>query len=168
MRLIAVTFFFLLGVQTAHAQFANKSLGLSVGYVDLNDADALDNAIPIGLMGSIYIENGFDAVLHADLMLVRDQISGNLILGWNLAPGIRYLFLEEQIRPYVGVDLSFFGLFRPAAYQQYFGLGPNVGIDFFVSDSVSLGARAVANVYLTLNRPAQLSVGGQFVAATYF
>jgi len=154
----------------ASAQFSNRSLGLTVGYMDIDDADRLDNGIPIGLMGSLYIENGFEAVAHFDVMILREQIaSGNKqVVGIAPSIGIRYLFSEEQIRPYAGLDLSFLLTFRDAGVKSYFGLGPNLGIDFFVSSSVSLGVRAQYNLYLTLNSPIQNSIAGQVVAATYF
>lgn len=160
----------LLWAAPASAQFANRSLGLTVGYMDIDDADRLDNGVPIGLMGSLYIENGFEAVAHFDVMILKEQIaSGNKqVVGIAPSIGVRYLFSEEQIRPYAGLDLSFLMTFRDAGVKAYFGLGPNLGIDFFVTSSVSLGVRAQYNLYLTLNAPVQNSIAGQVVAATYF
>jgi outer membrane protein len=38
------------------------------------------------------------------------------------------------------------------------GLGPNAGVEFFVSESVALGARAQYNFYIALNEETQTSL----------
>lgn len=163
--------FLLLGLLwggAAHAQFANRSIGLSLGYLDLNNAESVENGIPLGLNASLYIENGFDLTLNFQVMLLREKISERQVIGIAPATGIRYLFSEENVRPYLGADLSFLYIFGIATTQGFVGLGPNAGIDIFLSDNVSIGAKGIFNVYVSLNAPVQTSLGATANIATYF
>jgi outer membrane protein len=168
MKLLPFVAAFLLWTGPAHAQFANRSLGLFGGYMDLDGAGALDVGIPIGFRGTLYIESGFDAVAHFGVMIARDEVLRRYVVGITPALGIRYLFSEESLRPYLGVDLSYLAVFRELGSVHHVGLGPNVGLDVFLGDSVSLGVRGVFNVFIALNQPTQLSGGAHLVAATYF
>jgi outer membrane protein len=146
----------LLAAGRANAQFANKSLGVQAGFLSLDGVfgDEFDYGIPFGVRGSLYIENGFEASLNIGLMVVHDKVLNTNVLALDgPALGIRYLFLEESVRPYAGVDLSYLQIFGNTSQPNtaYCGLGPNAGIDFFVSDSVSLGLRARFNLYISLN-----------------
>jgi outer membrane protein len=156
----------------AQAQFANKSLGLSVGFLSLNGVagEELDFGIPIGLTGSIYIENGFDVVAHIGIMVVHDKVLNQNVLALDgPALGIRYLFLEESIRPFAGVDVSFLNIFGQVQQPNtaFAGLGPNAGVEFFVSDSISIGLMARFNLYVSLNEVWE-SFGADIHASTYF
>jgi outer membrane protein len=82
--------------------------------------------------------------------------------------GFRYLFLEETIRPYIGVDLSYMHIFGITAIADYVGIGPKVGVDFFTSDSFSLGVVARANFFWILNQPLNTALGVQLKASVYF
>src|SRR3954471_592570 len=86
----------------AKAQFANKSLGLGVGYMGLNFENVVDRGLPLGLEGTLYIENGFDLVAHAYAMLLNSPLFNQQYVGVYGAAGVRYLFSEEQLRPYLG------------------------------------------------------------------
>lgn len=150
--------------QEASAQFANKSIGLGVGYMSLNfDEGAIRGAVPLGLDGSLYIENGFDLVAHAYAMLLSgvDPTTGTTrqFVGVFGSAGVRYLFSEESLRPYVGADLGYFQTFGTATAINRVGLGPNVGLDYFVGDTVSIGARGQFTLYVMLNQPAATSLG---------
>lgn len=159
----------------AQAQFANRSLGLSVGYLKLNADDGIDHAIPVGLGATAYIENGFELVGHFDFMVlnqptvVNQQLSTMNVVGIAPTLGFQYLFAEEEIRPYVGLGLSFLHIFSSNTdTANYFGLGPNAGVDFMVSESMSVGVRAQYNLYLALNGPTENSIGGAFEVKTFF
>jgi outer membrane protein len=158
-------------VSPARAQFANKSLGLQAGFLNLTGvSNALDFGIPIGLAGSIYIENGFDVVAHIGIMVVHDPApSQNLLALDGPALGLRYLFLEESVRPFVGLDLSFLNIFGnvPLKDTAFAGLGPNAGVEFFVSESISIGLVARFNLYVSLNQVWE-SFGANLQVATYF
>ena len=152
----------------AHAQFANRSLGLSAGYMNFNGTASLGDTVFLGFDASLYIEGGFEAVSLTKLSFPMDPITGRRVVGLAPSLGLRYLFLEESFRPYVGADLSYLHIFKPQANSSFFGVGPNLGIEFFVSDSISLGARAQYNVYLSLEEAVQTSLMLSAGTAVYF
>ena len=172
MRQILITlavFGALLASATAHAQYQNRTIGLSVGYLKMNvNENGIDHAIPVGLGASLYIENGWVMVTHFDFMIVTQQPVDQQALGVAPTLGFQYLFSEEDLRPYAGLDLSYLHIFSDFGTSNFFGLGPNLGVDYMVSESVSLGVKAQYNLYLALNNPVQNSFGAQLVAKTYF
>jgi outer membrane protein len=152
----------------AHAQFANRSLGLSLGYMNFNNTASLNNTVFVGFDASLYIESGFEAVSLTKISFPEDPITGNRVVGLAPSLGIRYLFLEESIRPYVGADLSYLHIFKQQGESNFFGIGPNAGIEVFVSDSIALGARAQFNAYLSLSERVQTSLILSGGASVYF
>jgi outer membrane protein len=152
----------------AHAQYANHGLGLSAGYMRFAEDSQLEPGLFLGLEGSYYLDAGFELVSLSKLALPRDPVTGDRVVGIAPSAGLRYLFAEEGLRPYVGTDLSYLLVFKPAGTQQYMGVGPNVGLDLFVGDSTSVGARAQYNFYVRLNEPLQTSLTVSLGAATYF
>ncbi|HEX5748406.1 MAG TPA: outer membrane beta-barrel protein [Archangium sp.] len=152
----------------AHAQFANRSLGLSLGYMNFNNTASLNSTAFIGFDATLYIESGFEAVSLTKISFPEDPITGKRVVGLAPSLGIRYLFFEESIRPYVGADLSYLHVFKEQGESNFFGVGPNVGIEFFVSDSISLGARGQFNAYLSLSERVQTSLILSASASVYF
>ena len=132
------------------------------------EKNGLDRGLFIGLEGSLYIENGWDVVSLSKIVIPRDDLAGQYIVGIAPSIGIRKLFSEERIRPYAGVDLSWLFLFRPVGTASLFGVGPNVGVDFFVSDSVSIGVRLQYILYFELNGPFRDSLDASVGVAAYF
>lgn len=152
----------------AHAQYANHGLGLSAGYMRFTEDAQLEPGLFVGLEASYYLDAGFELVSLSKIALPRDPVSGDRVVGIAPSAGLRYLFAEEGVRPYAGTDVSYLMVFKPASTLQYVGIGPNVGVDLFMSDSVSVGARAQYNFYLRLNEPLQTSLTFSLGAATYF
>ncbi|QRO00428.1 outer membrane beta-barrel protein [Archangium violaceum] len=152
----------------AHAQFANRSLGLSAGYMNFNGTASLNSTVFIGFDASLYIESGFEVVSLTKLAFPQDPISGKRVVGLAPSLGIRYLILEESIRPYVGADLSYLHVFKDQGESNFVGIGPNAGVEFFVTDSVSLGARAQFNAYLSLSERVQTSLILSAGTSVYF
>jgi outer membrane protein len=148
----------LLGAAPAHAQFANRSLGLSGGYISFNRTAGLQGGAFVGVDASLYIESGFELVSLTKIAFPLDPATNKRVIGLAPSLGLRYLFLEESVRPYVGADLSYLLVFKEATTPQYVGLGPNAGVEFFISESVALGARAQYNFYIALNEETQTSV----------
>ena len=148
----------LLGAAPAHAQFANRSLGLSLGYLNFDRTAGLDSGAFVGLDASVYIENGFEVVSLTKIAFPLDPATDKRVIGLAPSVGMRYLFLEESIRPHVGADLSHLIVFKEPTTPQYVGVDPNAGIDFFVSESISVGARAQYNFYIALNEETQNSL----------
>ncbi|WP_225413282.1 hypothetical protein [Stigmatella hybrida] len=158
----------LFGALPAQAQFDNHSLGVSLGYMNFQKTAGLEGGVFLGLEGSYYIEGGFDFVSLTKLSFPKDPISNKRVVGVAPSAGIRYLFLEESIRPYAGADLSYLFVFRPETTGQYVGIGPNVGLDLFVTDSVSVGVRGQYIFYIALNEETQHSLAFSAGAAAYF
>lgn len=152
----------------AHAQFANHSLGLSAGYMNFNNTASLNSTVFLGFDASLYVESGFEVVSLTKISFPLDPISGKHVVGLAPSLGMRYLFLEEGIRPYIGADLSYLHVFKETGEQNFFGVGPNVGLEFFVSDSISLGARAQFNAYVSLDEPLQTSLILSAGSSVYF
>ncbi|MBI3185186.1 MAG: hypothetical protein HYZ28_23870 [Myxococcales bacterium] len=153
----------------AQAQFANRSLGASLGYMRFNGDQPFDWAIPLGLESSLYVENHFDLTARVLLMLITERIEARQIVAAQTNLGVRYLFAEESLRPYAGAELAFLYIFRNDGLQPaFFGIGPNLGIDYFAGDTVSVGARGFVYLYLMLNQRVWNSYGAQAVVATYF
>ncbi|REG36471.1 outer membrane protein [Archangium gephyra] len=142
----------------AHAQFANRSLGLSAGYMNFNNTASLNSTVFLGFDASLYIESGFEVVSLTKIAFPEDPITGKRVVGLAPSLGIRYLLFEESIRPYVGADLSYLHVFKESGDSNFFGIGPNAGIEVFVSDSIALGARAQFNAYLSLSERVQTSL----------
>lgn len=158
-----------LGATPAHAQFANRSLGASLGYTAFTvDSASFDWALPLMLQGTLYIENGFELVIHAPLMVMTEKISKQPVLGAGGTFGFRYLLSEESFRPFVGVELAFLHLFRATGSSNFFGAGGNAGIAYFVSDSVSLEARVFGDAYFSLTEPVSSGLGAQAGVAAHF
>lgn len=157
----------------ARAQFANRQLGIGVGFTKFTNSglSGLDFTVPITLEGGLYVENGFDLYLRIPLMFVR-SISGLINFGLGGQLGGRYLFLEETIRPWLGAHLSFTYLFRGEGSEgnAIFGPGLNGGVDFFVADTLSIGPRVFFDLYVALNTPNPFrpSFGGVVSINTYF
>jgi outer membrane protein len=158
----------LLGASPAHAQFSNRSLGLSLGYMDFNRTGGLSGGYFLGLDASTYIESGFDLVSLTKLSFPKDPATGKRVVGLAPSVGIRYLFMEESFRPYAGVDISYLFVFKTDSTPQYVGLGPNLGFDYFITDTVSLGLRGQYSFYIALNEHTQTSLNISVGAAAYF
>ena len=152
----------------AHAQFANHGLGLSAGYMNFNNTASLSSTAFIGFDASLYIEAGFEVVSLTKLSFPKDPITGRRVVGFAPSVGVRYLLLEESIRPYIGADLSYLHVFKDSGESNFVGLGPNAGVEFFVSDSVSLGVRGQFNAYFSLNANVQTSLTAAATASVYF
>jgi outer membrane protein len=162
----------------ARAQFSNRSIGIGLSYMKLQaDNELIDGAIPLTLETSLYIDNGFDIYLHVPLMLMwqRAFVTANNGPGWVLGTGgnlgIRYFFSEENFRPWLGGEIAGLYIFRDSAVAGAAGMGGagvRAGADYFVSDSVSIGAQVFFDLFITLNEPFRLSYGGGLNAAAHF
>ncbi len=141
----------LLGAGEAHAQFQNRSIRLTLGYMDLADTDTTpaEWGLPLGLGYTGYIESGWEWTFDLQGMLLRYPGITDYI-GVAGGPGLRYLFMEEELRPYLGADISYLHVFHPTATLNKVGIGPKVGLDYFVADTVSLGVAAQTNFYWML------------------
>lgn len=158
----------LLATSEAHAQFANRSITLSLGFVDLDDVSSVDWGLPLGLGATGYIDAGFEWTVNVTGMLLTQPIDRRQFIGVNGGLGLRYLFLEETLRPWAGGELVYLHLFREEFVTNYFGVAPSLGVDYFVFDTFSVGAKAQFSVYWWLNQPVTTQRGIYVVASAWF
>ena len=160
----------------AHAQFANKRIGLELGVYRFSDND-ITLGLPLVLEGSFYIENGFEVGLRVPLTLYLTRFGNQQYFGLGANVFIRYLFSEETLRPWIGGEVDFSYIFRDensdmTGNQRYFfGPGAAAGLDWFISDTVSIGPRAFFTLNLALNSKTAVvrpTYGGTFNAFAYF
>jgi outer membrane protein len=143
----------------ARAQLANHSVRFSIGYLDLkNTGSSMDWGVPIGLGYTGYIASHWEWSMDAQMMILTEPIANRQVIGAAGGPGLRYVFMEEQLRPYIGVDLDYLHIFDLPGTSNWVGMGPRVGFDYFVTDSLSLGLAGQSNLYWMLNAPLQTSV----------
>jgi outer membrane protein len=156
----------------ARAQFANRSLGVSAGYLqvggDLGSGVGFDRALPLFFEATSYLDSGWEFHARVPVMVVRERLSGRDALATGASAGVRYLLSEERVRPWVGVDVGGLLLFAPAGARGLAGPGATLGLDVFVSESVSLGVRGLGNLFLGLNAPPLLAVGATGGVAVSF
>jgi outer membrane protein len=165
----------------ASASFANRNLGLGVsgfGMLGNNSSTGIDWGVPITLEGGLYIESGFEVFLRIPLMFAYQKFGvtadggGGIVIASGGQFGVKYMFLEESIRPYVTLHLAGLYFIRDAAAVMlpnfFIGPGVSVGVDFFVGESISLGVRGYLDMFVTLNVPPSFSLGAGACATTYF
>jgi hypothetical protein len=148
-----------LTVAVVCAQFSNHSLGVSGNATTSAEKEPLYS---LSLEGSWYVENGFDLYVHVPIGLTTTLIgpspSGSFGYGQNLVTGghvgVRYLFLEEHFRPFIGAHLASIVIVKPGQDAHPFGgAGVLAGAEYFVTDTVAIGARAHYDVLLDFLRP---------------
>jgi outer membrane protein len=171
----------------AHAtSFANRGLGLGLGYMRIftDDATVPNWALPLWLEGSYYAENGIDVYIRVPIALAYVAVGAppqggpGFVFALGGQVGVRYLFLEESIRPFAGIHLSGIGVFLPSqsgitlGTNLLAGPGVNGGVEFFVSDSISIQARGYFDWFIGVNcgqsNCQRFNVGGTATATTYF
>ncbi|HEY8210107.1 MAG TPA: hypothetical protein VIG99_21625 [Myxococcaceae bacterium] len=154
----------------AHAQFANRSIGFSAGYIQLND-NILNRGFPFGLMGTYYLEDGLELTLRVHGLIVTVAVANNVqAFAASGGFGVRYLFLQEQFRPYVGAEISYFQLIGGGGGDllNYVGASPAAGFDVMLGPQFSLGPRAQVNLYWMINRNLNTAWEVTVEAAAYF
>jgi len=156
----------LLASGAARAQFANRSIGFSGGYIQLNEP-VISWAVPLGLMGTYYLEDGLELTARVHGLIVTLQTTGQQAFAASGGMGVRYLFLQELFRPYVGLELSYFQAFLQNPLN-YAGASPAAGFEVMLGPQLSVGPRGQMNFYWMLNR--SLVVGFEVTVdlAAYF
>ena len=163
----------LLLAPVVHAQFDNRSLGLTIGGARLTQ-DNLQWSIPFSLEFSQYLDDGFEATASFQAMYLRLNEGRLGVMGITPAVGFRYLFLQEQIRPWLGADVVYFHVFddptfgRLVLWPDLVGFGAKVGCEFFVAETISIGVKANANFFFVINQPVTIQVGASLTTNVYF
>ncbi|MCA2981094.1 MAG: hypothetical protein INH41_23885 [Myxococcaceae bacterium] len=171
------------GVVTAEspsgaASFANRGVGLGLGVARVfgQDPSVPDAVSPLWLEYASYLEGGFEVFGRVPVAVASVRVGAEapdgrgLVFSSGLQLGVRYLFLEEGVRPFVSLHLGGLIVARQAALGDNVLAGPGAGagLEVFVVSSVALQARVFAEWYVTLNAPQRFSLGATVTASTYF
>lgn len=163
----------------AAASYANFSLGVGAGFTRLQWDQPIAWAIPFTLEAGYYIDNGFELYLRTPfavgyattgIPLPGGQVGPGPVIGFGGTFGVRYLFSQEDLRPWAGLHFSGIGFLYPNSPPIMVGPGLNVGLEYFVSESIAIGARAFFDFLMQVNGVFQIapSFGGAIYGVTYF
>jgi outer membrane protein len=156
---------------TASAQFNNTALGVGPLF-----SSVVGQGPQYGLHFEYarYLESSFELFARAPVLLVEVPVGADTptgqgrVFGTGLSLGARYLFHEDTLRPWVGLQLSSSVLITTPQVSWYLGGGPSAGLDWVVSDSILLGARGTYDVFVELNRPWRHQLGVTLLFAVTF
>jgi outer membrane protein len=158
----------------AHAQFANRHIGIELSPMRFTDASVTTGLMAV-LDGAWYLDNGFELGLRVPLAMFLTEQASRQLLGTGGQLYARYLFLQESLRPWAGLELDVLYLFRDnpdktTNTQVFAGPGASVGLEYFLTNEVSIGARTFFALYLAVNNnsPLRPSYGGTLSAQVYF
>jgi outer membrane protein len=164
----------LLASGAAHAQFQNRHLGIELSPMRFTDAEVTTGLMAV-LDGAYYLDNGFEIGLRVPLAMFLTTTASKQLLGTGGQAYVRYLFLQESLRPWVGLELDVLYLFRDnpdrsTNTQIFAGPGASVGLEYFVTNEISIGARTFAALYFGINSSSifRPSYGGTLNASVYF
>ena len=154
----------------AQAQFANHSIGFEVGgmWIANPEAQGVGSGGGLGINATLYIESGFEMYfrllvgLHAPAGLNKSTA-----VAISPALGFRYLFSEENVRPYLGLAIAY-DSFLNIPYDARFTVAPMAGLEFFVADNFSIGVQAEYHLLLQLDKDPEHAVVGLGKFGWYF
>jgi outer membrane protein len=161
--------------QEARAQFANRRMGFELGGFTFNDREVVAG-LGVHLEGSFYVENGFDLGARVGANLLLTRLSNVQLFGADGQLYFRYLFSEESLRPYAGAAIDVLGVVRgsdptdPSSGNQQVFFGPQafVGIDYFPTEQISIGARGFFTVFFAVNNTNAVRPGGGGYLSMHF
>ncbi len=147
----------------AAAQFQNHSLGVRVGYLTEPGALDLQGTFPIpafGINGSFYIQDHFDFFGAMDVGIQENSLHHQALLIYPEV-AVRYFFFEDYLRPYAGAELSFVHAFLNdecdgtscSTTDNLIGAGAMLGLEYSITDQLSLGGSAELVALFWLNEP---------------
>jgi outer membrane protein len=154
----------------AQAQFANHSISLSGGYQTFSgDQIVVGSGYPLTLGSTLYVEGGWEATADFAFLILNTAVQPRQqAIGIAPAVGMRYLLMQETLRPWLGLDVSYLHVFADVAASNFVGVGPKAGVDYFLTDTVSVGVRANYVFYLMLNAPLHRAAAANVVFSAWF
>jgi outer membrane protein len=138
----------------ARAQYANHSIGFEAGYMVFDSDIGAGDGPDVGVEATVYLDNGFELYFRTLIGLHKDQAADKNAIGAFPAVGVRYLFSDESLRPYVGVTASYLHFFGGDTLPgSLFAVSPNLGLEYFFEANTALGLQAEYHRVLALNGP---------------
>jgi hypothetical protein len=122
----------------------------------------------VTLEASNYLENGFELFARVPL-LIAEPTGGETtrVFTTGGSAGLRYLFVEGTVQPWVGLQLS--GLVLISQPVNWFlGAGATIGVDWVLSESWSIGARGIYDFFIVLTGPWRHQLGGSLMVSVLF
>ncbi|MGI5862782.1 MAG: hypothetical protein ACOX6T_12090 [Myxococcales bacterium] len=129
----------------ALAQFTNKTIGFQAGYVGVDKAALKVAGGPVlGIESTLYLDNGFDLAFRAVAGIHKDQITEKNAVGVFPAIGFRYLLSEEDVRPYLGLNIAYLRFFGADSMPNpnLVALAPMAGLEYYFRSNTALGIQA--------------------------
>ena len=158
--------FAVLSAGLCRAEFSNHSLsaGPQVTWVE----PARSVMWGLTLEGSKYLENGFEVFGRVPLLIAEPPGGlGQRVFSTGGSLGVRYLFIEGTVQPWVGLQASSVVLItEPVSW--FLGPGATLGLDWVLNDSWAIGARGSYDVFIDLNGPWRHQLGGSLTASVLF
>lgn len=139
----------------ARAQFANHSIGFEAGYLFMDSQVQVGSGPDLGVVGTLYLDGGFELYLRV-LAGIHENLAvwpRKQAVGLFPALGVRYLFTEESLRPYLGLSVSFMHFFGDNLPTALFGVSPNAGLEYYFEANTAVGLQAEYHRILALNEP---------------
>lgn len=156
----------------AHAQYAPHSLGAGPHLATVVGSRSL--MWGLSLEFSNYLDSGFEFFGRVPLLIAETPVGAETTSGagrvfaTGASAGVRYLFLEGMVRPWVGLQLGGVVLVTQPQVTWFLGAGATLGLDWVLSESWSVGARGVYDVFVDLNRPWRHQLGGTLNVSVLF
>ena len=156
----------------AHAQYAPHSLGVGPQVTSL-----IGTSSPLwglSLEFSNYLESGFEFFGRVPLLIAQTPVGADTadgagrVFATGASLGVRYLFIEGSVRPWVGLQVGGLVLATRPEVRWFLGAGATVGLDWVLTESWSVGARGLYDVYVDLNRPWRHQLGGTLNVSVLF
>lgn len=161
----------------AQAQFQNHSIGFELGYIHLAPTTGFKDALlppAFAVDATLYIENGFDVGLRFGFAIQHDSLDDSVVLLYPAAM-MRWFIWQDYFRPYIGANLEFVHAFDSdantlgqVASDNYVGIGPTVGFDYFVTEDWSIGLNGAFAGYFAIGSSPQYGLQLWARVATHF
>lgn len=155
----------------AHAQYSNHSLGLAPQVTTFTDSRAVMWGLTLEF--SNYLESGFGVFARIPALIAEVPVGADTPTGQGRvfatggSAGVRYLFVEGTVQPWVGLQLTSLVLMTQEV-TWFFGTGATLGLDWVLSESWAVGARGIYDVFIQLNGAWRHQLGGSLSISVLF
>ena len=156
----------LLSAAVSRAEFSNHSLGLGPQVTWVEPARSV--MWGLSLEYSKYLESSFEVFGRVPILIAEPPGGEGLrVFGTGASLGVRYLFIEGTVQPWVGLQLTGVVLIgEPVSW--FLGPGATLGLDWVLTESWAVGARFAYDAFIRLNDPWRHQLGGTLTVSVLF